>query len=931
VVSQDTLKYFLSTHMKYILLDFETTGLDAATSEIIEIGAILVDGFEAQARFHAFVRPLGEIPPAIVQLTRITPEMLAGERNLPEVLPSLVEFLGGYPIVAHNASLEQNFLDHHVVPGAGRTFTVHNSIEPLALLLPDLPSHSMESMRRWAGLDGSGAHRADQDCEDLLRVLQHAHQWMWKERASVAAIVNRFLAATTFEDKWWWSWLFGGNDAPIASDTPWLDRPFRGDLRELKGADSSREIDWSKAIPAGKVHDALARPPSGQAGFQYRETQERMAQEVRDALTEGKRIAIEAPTGTGKSVAYLVPGLLAARASQAPLVVSTHSKGLQDQLLEKDMPIARALLVDSELKATTVKGQENYLCLRKLNDLAESVSEEATLEERWCLAYLLSFASVSQVAELDRLSHYLKVQFPSLAGMADRVRSHYTTTQGPTCAFHKQCHFFDSARLAHGADVIIANHSLVFQWPAHLPQIRNVVFDEAHHLEDQITEAYSIRLREEELADSVDRLCRKQGARRTGDTIQVSRLMGRLELPERFRDLPPGEKIAALTDQIRARLLHARQTIPLGMARTSAGVEGYEESVRITPQIRETIENLAGAVQQLKEYLAEGVSLAESGSFARTDPALDALKTSAWRFESYEQKLRALIDETKENSLRLLHWNPRENVWRLSVAPIEVAELSQPFFDSKRAIVLTSATLSTGQAQDFVTSRIGLKPSRPLLNLPSPYRLKEQARVWIPSDIAQPGTPGHLDALIEFTEQVASSIGGRTLLLITSNKRLKIAAERLREKLEHKGITVMDSLSDRRAADHFRATERALLVGSERYGEGLDIPGRALSCVIVEKINEAMTRSPLAEARKARTRFGLYDYDFPLRMMWLKQRVGRLIRSSTDTGSVVVFDARYHGWSAGSRRIVDQALAPIPVAGGTREQIVMAISRQLGE
>lgn len=133
---------------------------------------------------------------------------------------------------------------------------------------------------------------------------------------------------------------------------------------------------------------------------------------------------------------------------------------------------------------------------------------------------------------------------------------------------------------------------------------------------------------------------------------------------------------------------------------------------------------------------------------------------------------------------------------------------------------------------------------------------------FFPSDVSQPGTPQHLDAIIGFTEQTARILGGGTMLLMTANHRLKHAAEILRERLEKYGIQVFDSVSDRRAIDAFRASDRALLIGSERYGEGIDIPGRSLACVIVEKMNEAMTRGPLAEARKARTRFGLFDYDF---------------------------------------------------------------------
>jgi len=259
------------------------------------------------------------------------------------------------------------------------------------------------------------------------------------------------------------------------------------------------------------------------------------------------------------------------------------------------------------------------------------------------------------------------------------------------------------------------------------------------------------------------------------------------------------------------------------------------------------------------------------------------------------------------------------------VAPIEVAPLALPFHAAKRSIILTSATLTAGTRTDFVTGRIGLELSQTLLQLPSPYDLEKQALAFIPKGTPIPGSPVHLDTLVQFTEQVVRSLEGRTLLLITSNRRLRIAAERLRERLTPHGITVIDSISDRRAAETFRTTERALLIGSERYGEGLDIPGRQLACVIIEKINEAMTRSPLAEARKKRTKSSLFEYDFPLRMMWLRQRIGRLIRATEDRGAIVIWDSRFHNWGAASREQVVRTTAPIPLRTGSPDEILEQI------
>lgn len=950
---------------EYVVLDFETTGFDEAQAEIIEIGALRVRGLEVLDRYHSLVRPSGPIPPVISRLTGIRDEDVRAAAALSDVLPGFLDFVRDQPLVAHNASMEQRFLDHQIAPRASvRKFTVHNSIDPLALVLPERPSLSLESLRQWAGLTEEGSHRADHDCEATVRVLERAREFMRAERPWVATIVQSLLGSPgSGGDPWWWAWFFSDTRASrlAGAAAPFPEKEPLGDLRELRGEDAAREPDWAKIPGPDAVHRALSREtvePGGSHAttrFRYRETQEKMAQLVRETLAQGGRVAVEAPTGTGKSLAYLVPGLIAARASGAPLVVATHSKSLQDQLLEKDIPLARRLISEAEggdaaesPKATTVKGQENYLCLRKLHDHVDA-ARSGSLEERWSAAYLQALSVALPTVELDRVSHYLKTQFPALATAVDTVKSHHTTTLGPPCPYYRRCHFFDSARLAHRADVIVANHALTFQWPAHLPQIRSIVFDEAHHLEEQITEAHSLQLSEWTLLEHAHRLDGRSGrskpsARRTGDAPAITRFVERLVLPETHGE---ALRLAALEERceaIRARAGEVRMAAPLALPR-DAGDDGFEQPIvlgpPLPPQARgtaprpptaalralaEALRNLQGEVRRLAESLTAALTAAD-GPSNRQDPAFDQLKTHAFRFSQDADRLAAVVDATDPNRLRVAHWDPRESTWRVSAEPIQVTGLAEPFFAARHGVVLTSATLATGGSASFVIDRIGLAPTREPVILPSPFQLDRQATVFITEDAPPPGSPPHLEAITRFTEKAALALGGRTLLLLTANRRLRIAAELLRERLTPHGIEVFDSLSDRRAAEAFRMTERAVLVGGERYGEGLDIPGRALSLVVIEKINEAMTRGPLAEARKARTKFPLFDYDFPLRMMWLKQRVGRLIRSPTDSGWVVVFDPRYMAWSASSRAVVNRTLAPMPVRALPRDEILQAIER----
>jgi len=954
----------------FVILDFETTGLDPTQAEIIEIGALKISEGKVVDRYTTLVRSLGEVPPQIAQITGITDEMLNGQPELHEVAAEFSEFVGELPIVAHNSSMElkflQQYLAHHLPSPDSLESRVHNSIWPIALILPDHGSHSLEALRTWAGISGEEAHRALPDCEATWEVLEKVIHHLANERKKLIPVFKEFLPS----EYAWWSWIWAvaddevrDGDALIASTRDSillkaLKREPLGDLREMKEADSEREgklenAHFKELDPQVKAAFTTSREG---VSFTHRPQQVQMAREILGAFAKNERIAIEAPTGTGKSLAYLIPATLAAREQESPVVLSTHSKALQDQLFEKDIPLAEKILGGEPIRATTVKGQENYICLRKLFEAASSLAESATLEERWSLSLLVAFASVSRLAELDRISTYLKTIAPGLDEWIDWVRSNRWTTEGPTCAFYKTCHFFDSARLAHQSDIIVANHALVSSWPGHLPAIREIVFDEAHHLENQLTKSFSTELSEAELTEVLDRFVRKRGAAKISDMAWISRAVAPLPIPEPVKGRFDGDPESYFTrriETIRNRLAHLRSLIPLKLPQNREGSEGYEMAIDLSLPMNAEAFTVLEMLQEVFSVIAEvsetlGIARDAAQEAKLTGSALDNLKTYSDRFDGVTEKLRSFISlfahwraekktEPSEKPipsqraelthLRLLHWHTRELDWRVTVTPIDVSQEGREYFDSLRSVVLTSATLSSGSLPHFLTDRIGIQLAKPLIALPSPYQLEKQAVAFIPGDIPIPGTAAHLDSLIRFTEDAVRKMGGRTLLLVTSNRRLTYAAEILRERLKGDAIEVFDSVSDRRAADHFKKHERALLIGSERLGEGLDIPGKQLSLVIIEKIHEGMTRGALADERKARTRFPVFDYDYPLRMIWLKQRVGRLIRSTTDRGAIVIFDSRFHKWSPASRNHVIKAVAPIPIAGMDAGRIIQELDR----
>lgn len=882
-----TQSLLMNSGPEYIVLDFETTGFEPGPSEIIEIGALHMRGFEILSRYERLVRPSRPIPAVITQITGITQESVKDAPEFKEVQEEFMRFVDGLPVIAHNASMEQRFLDHFVGRLPGPYPLVQDSIEPLALALPERGSYSLENLRIWADIDTSGAHRAGKDAEDVVRVLEKAHALLGGERVAIAKIVREIFPKELFAD-WWWSWFF--QTASLAARSPSLPNETQQETLEPAAI-----RDLSSAF--------REKPPA--LDLEKRDSQEKMAHATAETLEDGGRLAIEAPTGVGKSLGYLLPGALFAREHDEPIVVATHTRSLQDQLIRKDIPILRRWI--GEVSAAIVKGQENYLCLRKLHEAtaqAQHGGVPLSRDEAWSIAFLHAYSSVSRAAEVGHVSRFLKGAFPALEAWVERSRSHHTTTIGPKCPFYKSCHFFNSARAAADADVIVANHALAFQWPSHLPKAERWIFDEAHHLEEQLTDANSLRLTAHDLNSVLERL----GAGRGQPSRELSAVQNATSVEATARLIKACSDARELSGEITTGIPE-EITADFGLSSPKGAVS------ELLPRLQALEQKITDALSELTK-LTEGIT-------AERSFASDVLVTEIDRLARAKSFLSGFTDTDRKELLR--SFQSTRDEWRAALIPIEVSAFGRAFFESRKSVILTSATLATPSSKEFLLKRIGFDSTRPLLSLPSPYALERQATAFIPQDAAPPGTDLHLEQLIDFTESCARKLGGRTLLLITANHRLRSAAEELRARLEADGISVFDSWSDSHAAENFRSTKRAVLVGSERMGEGIDIPGPALSLVIIEKINESMTRGALAESRKARTKFGLYDYDFPLRMIWLKQRVGRLIRSKQDTGSIVVFDPRYFAWAPRSRSFVKETLAPIPLKESTRAEILAAL------
>ena len=598
--------------------------------------------------------------------------------------------------------------------------------------------------------------------------------------------------------------------------------------------------------------------------YEPRSPQLEMLRLVDDALARGRALVVEAGTGTGKTLAYLLP----AAKSGLKVVVSTATKTLQEQLAEKDVPLLRSLGVDA--KVAFLKGRQNYLCLLRYDQFLRNptfaVREESTLFER-----IAAWAEVTQTgdrAELSEVPDNLAA-WRDLSASADQCL-------GQKCEHYERCFVFGMRRQAADADVVVVNHHLFFAdlalrtssagdgGAAVLPDYDAVIFDEAHAVEEVATEHFGSQLssfRVSELArDSIKALAGK------ADLLEASALATRL-LRE-GRDFFEAAKQSAPGAQLDRE--NARWALLPGS---------------LKPAERER-RNLAESVRAL------GAAL--SGHDA------DELRLLERRCLSLGADLALFVDDAPAPGR--IHWaESRAGHVFLHASPVDVAQILQDkLYDRVGPIVYTSATLAVGGQLDFFERRIGLKDeSGPLFLLEdavlqSPFDYENNAALYLPKRIPDPQDPSFPEAVADELRRLLPITSGRAFALFTSLRNMRAVHAMLARELPWPAL-LQGEAPKQQLLKRFR-DEPSVLFASQSFWEGVDVPGDALSLVVIDKLPFASPSEPLVAARIERIRDAggdpFFGYQVPQAALALKQGFGRLIRSARDRGLVAVLDAR---------------------------------------
>lgn len=971
----------------YVAIDVETTGLEAGTDEIIEIAAVKFSGDQVLETFQKLVKPRHSLPLKITRLTGISDEMLTDAPRFSEVAPELVRFVKSYPLVGHSVGFDLKMLQ---AQGMRFPQPSYDTFDLATLLMPQAPAYRLGVLAAALGITHDEAHRALSDADVTRQVFVQMLRRIEALDLPTLAEISRLTAKI----EWPLRDLFGEAERAKAktvfleTSTPAAEHQ-QPEIALFETPNSTRKAQSTEPNPLKPTGDtrpidvqAVQRffAPDGAlgqsfAGYEHRPEQSAMAEAVAQALNNSEALMVEAGTGIGKGLAYLVPAALFAAQRGERVIVSTNTINLQDQLYFKDIPALQRIMAqdrqqnggklgrsadtaqdatrssrspghpaswpDPPFTAALLKGRGNYLCLRRYKDLRRD--GRLVPEEIKTLLKVQLWLPTTQSG--DKAELLLMDKENAAWG---RINATPETCTGARCPDFKECYFFKVRREAEAAHLVVVNHALMLADLASeaqvLPPYDHIIIDEAHNLEDVATDQFGFTADQARLLEFLDSLFEVGGASTSAGLFA--------ELPRYFQHSAAGQadmdKASAIAQAAGPAVTRARQSVYdcfnllTAYMTQSAEVSSYDARLRVTDAVRKSgaweaveraWENLALQLNAVGDTLGKLVALLNGLKDAEL-LEYDLLMLRAESLQRYATEVRVnigyIIGGGEAKLITWIVYDRARDTLTLRAAPLSVAELLEAnLFSQKATVALASATMTVGGDFAYVQERIGLKAPEQLL-LDSPFDYQKQALVYIPNDIPEPNQRGYQQALEELLIALCTATGGRTLVLFTANSALRQTYKAIQEPLEGQGIAVLGQGIDgsrRSLLERFKEFPRTVLLGTTSFWEGVDVVGDALSVLVIAKLPFSVPNDPIYTARSEGFSDAFNEYAVPQAILRFKQGFGRLIRSREDRGIVAVLDKRLLSKKYG--QIFLDSLPHTAVRSGPAKQLPLLAARFL--
>ncbi|MFD1849511.1 ATP-dependent DNA helicase DinG [Oceanobacillus bengalensis] len=896
---------------KYVVIDLETTGHSPTKDDkIIEVGIVVIENNEITETKSTFFNPKQSIPPFITKLTGITDEDVKDAPLFHEEADKIIEIFKDSYLIAHNVPFDLGFLNSELeLNGKGKlTNPVIDTVELSRILYPKSTSYKLNQLAEYLNIQHDVPHRALSDAYVTAKLFLKLKEKL--DTLPYETIHSLLQLSSMFKSDLYA--LLNERQEKLAFSTTDRDdiETFQGlAFKQLKEEDKSTSaFTTSYGDFLDDIYEENGKLSKRMKRYEKRQGQRDMSEVIFDAFQTKKHAIIEAETGTGKSLGYLIPAIYESVKMKQRIVISTYTTQLQSQLIEQEIPLIEALIPNT-FKAALIKGKHHYISLEKFaHEMHSNVNDnyDITLTK----AMILIWLTETETGDID------EINLPSSGYLFYRKIS--TEAEGgldPYSPWFNKSYYQKAKKKAMHADIIITNHALLamdmFNDYQFLPTYKKVIIDEAHHFEDTAAHHYGL---------DVDYVNMQYVLNQIGHWEETKSLGKLLSRYTDYQDELPLKKWDEVLDHTKYEIdvlfgaiyHYVLDSYKTSMATSDVGRVQYrfeeekedenrwnaikEMVTRLTFYLRDLIHILAATEQTL--YKKDALDKYDKDDL---NGMVDVLQGFIDRFE----QLFLL-----ESSVPQVRWveidtkGPKNAVF-LYCEPTDISSLlMNDFFDKKESVILTSATLTMNDSFSYIEDRLGLPSDRlETERIASPFSYKDQVQLFIPTDFPDIKY-GKMDDFIYATCEAILSLAeitnGRMLVLFTSYDMLKKSYFLLKEMMDldsyvliGQGIT---SGSRTKLKKNFQTFDQAILLGTSSFWEGVDIPGDDLSCLMIVRLPFQPPNHPVYEAKsnqlKEIGKNAFMEYALPNAVIKFKQGFGRLIRSTNDRGIVFICDAR---------------------------------------
>lgn len=931
----------------FVVVDLETTGLDPTEDRIIEIGVVrYVDGQEKET-FETLVNPDVPIPDFITKLTGITDKDVLKSPQINEVFDSLSSFIGNSPIIGHQINFDAAFLEYHLRnkyndfgdwDNESQRFKYLTNIRMDTLFLsriflPFLQRFKLGTVAAYFGIDLERAHRAIDDARASGKIFLELTERVFACDPQSLRLIIRLLYRNSARVKNYFQPILDTklnqnieiSPASIPEDITYAQKFFNiigeadYEAQFVEMEVENKPIDETKIINYFTNEGNLAKAINN---FEEREQQIKMAKLVTDSLNNLEFLAVEAGTGTGKSMAYLLPAVEWAtnnRENRERIIVSTNTKNLQEQLFFKDIPTVYAVS-NNKFKAVLLKGKSNYLCLDKWKSTISDMDQRLAPYERSRILPLLLWVDQTQTGDISENTGF---QLNQNLGLWAKLIAENNYCPGRTCKYYNDCFLMKARNGARKADIVVVNHSLLFSDlvtdNSILGEYRNLILDEAHNIEKTAGDYLGIRFNWWSFRNAYYKLYEEQ-PRKTGTLIQLEFRMSKAHLPEHLSD-----KLYKRISRLKTECIGLKRCTKSFFSDLSQNLRnkyqktnenGFEETkiryhqkFKFFSEVSDQIDELKSALCNTKKRLfdlLEIFSEIHHESFQFQDQIHRELISIETDLETLHHAFEFCLEADSDQHVYWLELASRRDSTDIAfnAVPLNIAELlKKSLYDGLHTAVFTSATMTVADSFTYFKNRVGLNlvDSQKVQSaiLGSPFDYENQILLGVSDYLDDPRSDRFPDQLADLISETHKNHPTGMLALFTNYSTLNYLFNKLKLHFEGEKILLLaqgKSGNRTNIINQFREFKNSILFGTDSFWEGIDVPGEALELLLITKLPFDVPTEPLIAARMEKIKQSggnpFMDYAVPEAIIKFRQGFGRLIRHKEDFGAVLVCDNR---------------------------------------